>query len=266
MKNQLCFRDDQINGLRKQLSNVRENHQSEIKAKLDTFNKEMEAKSKELELCKDQIGNQINDIKKNNSKLAKENEKLKIKNNSLKSDIEEQIELDKAQKEKIQSLQEELSISKRNATEAVNEKVIKLSQELVTCREKYNDSVVDCDTLTRKIRMTSFELGSSQKKIEELNKICAELETNVELFELKSTSDNSEMELTKKKLAVQSDVIGRLLKERRDDEAKIKLLMAESAKARGKDLQKYQATSTLDAKAPKTCTEPTSLKELRVPK
>ena len=249
LNNQVVSKDNQVNGLRKQLSNVRENHQTEMNAKVTTFSAEMEVKIKELELCKDQTEGQINDFKKNNSKLAKENEKLKMRNNSLASDLVEKIELDKAQKEKISTLQEELDISKQKTKEAVDKKVIKLSQELVMCQEKYNDSIVVCDVMSREIQNSQSNVGAYQKQIEELKKMCAELDTSVKTFELKSTSESSELVLAKKKLAVQSDVIEKLLKERCEDEAKIKVLVAESAKA--KNLQKDQALSTLDVEDPK---------------
>ena len=249
LNNQLVSKDEQVNGLRKQLSNVRENHQTEMNAKVTIFNAEMEEKIKELELCKDQTEGQINDFKKNNSKLAKENEKLKIKNNSLKADLVEKIELDKVQKERIATLQEQLNISKQKTKEAVDEKVIKLSQELAMCQEKYNDSIVDCDVMSREFHKSKSNVGAYQKQIEELKKMCAELDISVKTFELKSTSESSELVLAKKKLAVQSGVIEKLLKERCEDEAKIKVLVAESPKA--KKLQKDQALSKLDVEDPK---------------
>ena len=119
------------------------------------------------------------------------------------------------------------------------------------CQEKYNDSIVDCDVMSREFHKSKSNVGAYQKQIEELKKMCAELDISVKTFELKSTSESSELVLAKKKLAVQSGVIEKLLKERCEDEAKIKVLVAESPKA--KKLQKDLALSKLDVEDPKAC-------------
>ena len=242
LKNQLSTRDDQVVGLRKQLSLVRETHQNELKVKLNSLNEDIESRNKELSLCQDQtdlLKGQIKDfkdIKRNNNKLAKDNEKLKIDNNSMMLDLFQKKEFEKVHKDKIQTLigkisglQQELNASGR-VTETAEEKIIKLTKELVTCRYQYNDSIVDCDLMSRKMRESEFDLVTSQEKVEELKKICAELEISVKSSELKRESTGTELDVTKRKLAEQSDAIETLLKERQEDEAKIQMMKVELAK------------------------------------
>ena len=197
------------------LSQTKAEHEQQsttFKIQIQSLEKELEEKISFNETQRNEMLEKLkalekdfDESKKNRSKLTRDNEKLTVDNNSMMLNLFEKKELDKVNKDKIQrltkkvqELESQAGKSSESDIKAAEAKIIELSKELFTFEQLYNDSVVDCDLMSKKMRESEFDLVDCQEKVsklkekfEQMEKIANEsgVQKEEKIKELKNTKD-----------------------------------------------------------------------------
>ena len=185
-----------------------------FKTQIQSLEKELEGKTSSNESERSELlakvtalENDFNESKKSCNKLTRDNSKLTTDNNSMMLDLFENKEFLNSNKEKIESLTAKVkelenqacnSKSSDGEIKAAQSKIIELSKELTTCQQQYNDSIMDCDLMSRKIRELEFELADCRKEVTKLKAKCKQIENE---SGIDKEQKNKELIDTKEELA-----------------------------------------------------------------
>ena len=173
----------------------------------------------------------FDESKNNLSKLTRDNEKLTVDNNSMMLNLFEKKELDKVNKDKIQTLtkkvhelESQAGKSSEGDIKAAEAKIIELSKDLFTFEQLYNDSVVDCDLLSKKMRESEFDLVDCQEKVGKLKEKCEQMEKTGDETGVQKEEMGKELKNTKDELTLHIQQVRNLTEVNQANESKLEAM------------------------------------------
>ena len=250
------------------LSQTKAEHEQQFttfKTQIQSLEKELEEKTSSNETQRNEmlaklkaLEKDIDESKKNRSKLTRDNEKLTVNNNSMMLNLFEKKELDKVNKNKIQRLTNKVQELESQAgkysnsdIKAAEAKIIELSKDLFTFEQLYNDSVVDCDLMSKKMRESEFDLVDSQEEVGKLKEKCEQMEKIANESGVQKEERGKEFKNTKDELTLHIQQVRKLTEVNQANESKLEAMqksfeIAKSSKEEikeqlGDEKQKNQA-------------------------
>ena len=222
--------------IRRQTKAEHEHQLTTFKTQIQLLEKELDEKSSANECQRNELlvklkalENEWSDSKKNCSKLIRDNDKLTADNNSMMLDLFEKKEFDKVNKEKIQTLTKKIQDLEKQAgdsksSEVAEAKIIELSKELFTFEQQYNDSVVACDLMSKKMRESEFDLVKCQEEVSKLKEKCEQMEKIANKSSVEKEANQKELKNTKDELFRQIQQIQNLTKVNLENENKLEAM------------------------------------------